>query len=104
MGNLTVNADYDPTLICCAWKKNRFYMFTRRKPDESIDDSGDIRNRDVFNEKPTREEIAAAVPMAKKSDKRASTGVIHTTMGDIHFKLFREEYVSAPDGGMPSWD
>lgn len=26
--------DTDPTLICSAFKKNRFYMFTRREPDD----------------------------------------------------------------------
>lgn len=24
----------DPTLFCSAYKKNRFYMFTRREPDD----------------------------------------------------------------------
>ena len=25
----------DPTLICTAYKKNRFYMFTRREPEDT---------------------------------------------------------------------
>ena len=25
----------DPTIICTAYKKNRFYMFSRRNPDET---------------------------------------------------------------------
>lgn len=28
-GTLKVNAPPDPTLFCCAYKRNRFYMFTR---------------------------------------------------------------------------
>lgn len=27
-------AELDPTLFCTAYKKNRFYMFTRRGPDD----------------------------------------------------------------------
>ena len=38
----------DPTLICSAFKKNRFYLFSRREPsDPEFDKVG----RDIFNEK-----------------------------------------------------
>ena len=70
----------DPTLICTAFKKNRFYLFTKKNPDESkrfvlqwtdlemwhdvllclcVSASGD-NDRDVFNEKPSKEEQLAA--------------------------------------------
>ncbi len=49
-------ADPDPTLFCTAYKKNRFYLFTTREPEETGGDVG----RDVFNEKPTREEQLTA--------------------------------------------
>ncbi len=68
----------DPTLFCTAYKKNRFYMFTRREPDETnkrydvtailfiatplychAPFSGDS-DRDVFNEKPSKEEVMGA--------------------------------------------
>jgi peptidylprolyl isomerase domain and WD repeat-containing protein 1 len=88
MDNLTVNAEEDPTVFACAFKKNRFYMFTRRGPDESGDENG----RDVINEKPTKEEIRAALPSVQhKQDRRAHSAVIHTTYGDIHVTLYREE-------------
>lgn len=47
----------------------------------------------MFNEKPTREEqtIASAAPGAKLRSKVASTAVLHTTMGDIHLRLFPDQ-------------
>lgn len=50
------NVSADPTLFCTSFKKNRFYMFSTRdfgKLNESSD-------RDVFNEKPSKEEIISA--------------------------------------------
>jgi peptidylprolyl isomerase domain and WD repeat-containing protein 1 len=41
----------DPTLFCTAFKKNRFYLFSRRGPGDE---------RDVFNEKPSKEDVIAA--------------------------------------------
>ena len=32
--NLQANAKLDPTLLCTAFKKNRFYLFSRRGPQE----------------------------------------------------------------------
>jgi hypothetical protein len=29
-----ISQEEDPTLICCAFKKSRFYLFTRREPEE----------------------------------------------------------------------
>ncbi|KAF8755141.1 Cyclophilin type peptidyl-prolyl cis-trans isomerase/CLD [Rhizoctonia solani] len=77
----------DPTLFCTAYKRPRFYMFTRDEPEDNKV-SGD---RDVFNEKPTREEqtIASAQPV-KAAQSLGTTAVIHTTMGDIHCRLFPE--------------
>ncbi|EEB87262.1 hypothetical protein MPER_15465, partial [Moniliophthora perniciosa FA553] len=56
---LAERAMRDPILFCTGFKRQRFYMFTRSEPEDNK--SGD---RDVFNEKPTREEqsIAAAAP------------------------------------------
>lgn len=50
------NISADPTLFCTSYKKNRFYMFTQRDYGK-MNDSAD---RDVFNEKPSKEEIIAA--------------------------------------------
>ncbi|CAE6458326.1 unnamed protein product [Rhizoctonia solani] len=75
----------DPILFCTAYKRPRFYMFTREEPEDNKL-SGD---RDVFNEKPTREEqtIASAQPV-KAAQSLGTTAVIHTSMGDIHCRLF----------------
>lgn len=47
----------DPTLFCTAFKKNRFYMFSRRGPDDIKSQDAD---RDIFNEKPSKEDIISA--------------------------------------------
>ena len=54
----------DPTLFCTAFKKNRFYMFTRRDADDPKNSQSD---RDVFNEKPSKEDIIAATDATSKS-------------------------------------
>ncbi|KAK4047441.1 Peptidyl-prolyl cis-trans isomerase cyp15 [Microbotryomycetes sp. JL221] len=74
----------DPTLFCTAFKRPRFYLFTRSSPDEK---SGD---RDVFNEKPTRDEMTVAAPVAS-SGPTARRAIIHTTKGDITFDLFPDK-------------
>lgn len=50
-----------------------------------------VNDRDVFNEKPTREEqsIATASVVNKGGPSPlANSAVIHTSMGDIHIRLF----------------
>ncbi|KAG2009572.1 peptidyl-prolyl cis-trans isomerase [Coprinopsis cinerea AmutBmut pab1-1] len=79
----------DPTLICTGFKKNRFYMFTRSEPEDSK--TGD---RDVFNERPTHEErtVAAATANTPAGPSRfANAATIHTTLGDIHIRLFPQQ-------------
>ncbi|KAI0695992.1 hypothetical protein BC835DRAFT_1272557 [Cytidiella melzeri] len=79
----------DPTLICSGYKRQRFYMFTRTEPED--DKSGD---RDIFNERPTREEqtIASAAPMSKNGPSPlANAATIHTDVGDIHLRLFPQQ-------------
>lgn len=76
----------DPNLFATAFKKQRFYIFSRSDPEDIK--GGD---RDVFNEKPTREEQAIAMAQPVKGQQASgSTAVIHTTMGDIHLRLFPE--------------
>ncbi|KAJ2722248.1 Peptidyl-prolyl cis-trans isomerase cyp15 [Coemansia sp. Benny D115] len=79
-----VFSDPDPTLICAAFKRNRFYLFTRNEPDHSEEGA----DRDIFNEKPTREEASLAVAPAKRRVARAA--VLRTTLGDIQLTLFPE--------------
>lgn len=105
----------DPTLFATAFGRARFYMFTRVDPDAMGASSGDgasgggaSENRDVFNERPTREEqtIASATAQAGSglnrsgagaADKNAAGGsvkntkaTLHTTHGDIHLTLYTE--------------
>jgi peptidylprolyl isomerase domain and WD repeat-containing protein 1 len=70
----------DPTLFCTAYKKQRFYIFSRSEPEDTK--GGD---RDIFNEKPTREEqsMALAAQPVTGNANLGSKGVIHTTKGDI---------------------
>lgn len=83
----------DPTLYCTAHKKNRFYCFSHRYFEEDTEDGeGDdlIKDRDIFNEKPTREEIMAAVEIEQQQlqKEQYENATIHTTLGDVHLKLF----------------
>jgi peptidylprolyl isomerase domain and WD repeat-containing protein 1 len=77
----------DPTLFCTAYKKQRFYIFSRSEPEDTK--GGD---RDIFNEKPTREEqsIALAAQPAKNQAALGTSCVIHTTKGDIVSTSTRE--------------
>ncbi|KAF9565737.1 peptidyl-prolyl cis-trans isomerase [Agrocybe pediades] len=75
----------DPTLFCTGYKRSRFYLFTRSEPEGE---------RDVFNERPTREEqnvaFAAVTPKTGPSPL-ANSATIHTTVGDIHMRLFPQQ-------------
>ncbi|MBN3277195.1 PPWD1 protein, partial [Polyodon spathula] len=80
-------AEPDPTIFCTAFKKNRFYMFTKREPAQRVQS-----DRDIFNEKPSKEEVMAAT-QAEGPKRVSDSAVIHTTIGDVHIKLFLVEYV-----------
>lgn len=77
----------DPTLIATAYKKSRFYLFSSREPD---DPQGHGQERDVFNEKPSKEDTLAVsdTPAAQRLYENA---IMHTVFGDIHVKLFIKE-------------
>jgi len=76
----------DPTIFVTAYKKNRFYLFSLREPPESTADFG----RDIFNEKPTKEDAAVAASI-RTENPLGKQATIHTTMGDIVVKLFFQE-------------
>ncbi|RXM96902.1 Peptidylprolyl isomerase domain and WD repeat-containing protein 1 [Acipenser ruthenus] len=80
-------AEPDPTIFCTAFKKNRFYMFTKREPEDTKSAESD---RDIFNEKPSKEEVMAAT-QAEGPKRVSDSAIIHTTMGDVHIKLFPVE-------------
>jgi len=88
VGDLKSDAEDDPTLLCTAYKKHRLYLFSKREPEEPDEDllhSG----RDVFNERPPKEEQA----IATKTKATGQFATIHTTLGDIHLTLFPNEYL-----------
>jgi peptidylprolyl isomerase domain and WD repeat-containing protein 1 len=79
----------DPTVLCCAFKKHRIYLFSRREPVEPEDAT---KGRDVFNEKPPPEELMAVSDIGKAVTTSLPDNVIlHTTLGDIHVRLYPEE-------------
>ncbi|KIY62048.1 peptidyl-prolyl cis-trans isomerase [Cylindrobasidium torrendii FP15055 ss-10] len=85
---LAERAQRDPSLFSTAYKRGRFYIFTRSEPDHKDGD------RDVFNEKPTREEQNVALaPSGNLSSQSAlaHSATMHTTMGDIHMRLFPQQ-------------
>lgn len=61
-----------------------------RMPSTSTDCSSEAKggDRDVFNERPTREEQSTAVQVVEKPRASATTATIHTTKGDIFLKLY----------------
>lgn len=89
MGGEAEQSLTDPTLIACAFKKKRFYMFSRREPAEATDAN---TGRDVWNEKPSRAEQESAIA-ASLGDQNilGQQATLITTMGDIVFKLFPAE-------------
>lgn len=79
----------DPTVLCCAFKKHRIYLFSRREPVEPEDAT---KGRDVFNEKPPPEELMAVSDIGKAVTTSLPDNVIlHTTLGDLHVRLYPEE-------------
>jgi peptidylprolyl isomerase domain and WD repeat-containing protein 1 len=85
-GGTAAEAQADPLLICSSFKKNRFFVFSKREPAENA-----MGGRDVFNEKPTKEDqeqVQVELGQEMRQGKRAT---IHTTMGDIVVKLFPKE-------------
>mmetsp|Transcript_59589 Transcript_59589/g.143909 ORF Transcript_59589/g.143909 Transcript_59589/m.143909 type:complete len:625 (-) Transcript_59589:29-1903(-) len=76
----------DPLAVCTAYKKQRFFIFSTREPPETTADYG----RDIFNEKPTKEDAAVAASI-RTENPLGKQATIHTTMGDIVVKLFFQE-------------
>ena len=71
----------DPMLIASAFAKVRFYLFTN---ETDITKS----TRDVQNEKPRHLGDGANTAAAAKPAESGSSAVLHTTLGDIHLRLF----------------
>ena len=84
----------DPLLVTTAFRRNRFYLFSRREPADILAEgpssgSAGGGGRDVFNEPPSKEDLASAVD-ASAAIARARLGseaIIRTMKGDIWVKL-----------------
>ena len=81
----------DPTLVCCSFRKQRFYLFTCREPEEQSVTGQEIL-RDIQNEPPSAREIALATKLEKEKQKAklAKQAIIHTNKGDITVQLYGE--------------
>jgi peptidylprolyl isomerase domain and WD repeat-containing protein 1 len=75
---------HDPIIFATGFKRNRFYMFNK---SENKDDSR--TDRDIYNENPKTTTTAPNETKPKVS-VTSSTATIHTTVGDIKFRLFPE--------------
>lgn len=82
----TLQSVSDPTVFCSAYKKPRFYLYSRRPPSDLQE-----VDRDVFNEQPSKEDILAVTSESNPVQKIFDNAVIHTTFGDIYLKLFGKE-------------
>jgi peptidylprolyl isomerase domain and WD repeat-containing protein 1 len=79
----------DPTIAACAFRKHRVYLFSRREPS---DGEGAATGRDVFNERPQADDLAAAHALASAGATSLSgSATIHTSLGDISVKLYPAE-------------
>lgn len=70
----------DAILVTTGFGKVRFYMFTN---ETDISKS----SRDVQNEKPTQA-AGSTGTSATKANESGTSAILHTTMGDIHLRLF----------------
>jgi peptidylprolyl isomerase domain and WD repeat-containing protein 1 len=82
----------DPHVFCTAYKRQRFYLFARGEMCVTFSNER-LRlimisetkggERDVFNERPTREDQTTAVAPAEQKAALSTGCTIHTSMGDI---------------------
>ncbi|KAF5826791.1 hypothetical protein DUNSADRAFT_2058 [Dunaliella salina] len=87
----------DPTLVCCAFRRQRLFLFSKREPKDVEEAEGAeaaaaaVGGRDVFNEKPSLEDILTAEGEAGDALVLPRGITIHTNKGDITAKLFPDE-------------
>ena len=80
LGQQTVKADN--TIYATSFKSHRFFCFSDRKPAEISS------SRDHMNELPSREDKDLNKFETSEEKSNKSVAVLHTSMGDIHIKLF----------------
>jgi peptidylprolyl isomerase domain and WD repeat-containing protein 1 len=80
---------YDPTLIFTAYRKNRFYLVSKREPSFDSEISNFV-DRDVLNEKPistTGSSSKSAADAAKQAKVTQPKVILRTSKGDITLQL-----------------
>jgi len=87
LGTKKRDSEPDPTIFALAFKKQRFYLFSKREPEDT--DNPDL-GRDVFNEKVLKDESLFQQSAAAQR-QLPRNAVIHTTLGDIHIMLYPDE-------------
>lgn len=75
----------DPSIFCVAYKRSRFYIFTKREPAEAESEKN-LSKRDTLNEKTQKEDSQSYSQLG--SGPLAKQAVIETSLGEIHVKLF----------------
>lgn len=81
----------DPILVCTAFKSGRFFIFSRREPEET---EGAMHGRDIFNEPLTREQILAAEAEIMTSVNLPASATLHTTKAPASHQLHHHCVVS----------
>jgi len=76
----------DPTLYCTAFRKARFFIFSKREPLDTEEKNVQHGGRDIFLEKPTKDD--KQVLQSQISSTLGTEAVIETTKGDIVIKLY----------------
>ncbi|KAK1050129.1 Peptidyl-prolyl cis-trans isomerase cyp15 [Friedmanniomyces endolithicus] len=73
----------DAMLVTTGASKSRFYMFTNTTQISKSD-------RDIHNEKPKTLNLhpKASAEAASRNSRMATTATLHTTLGDIHLRLY----------------
>eukprot|EP00884_Botryococcus_braunii_P007952 jgi/Botrbrau1/17158/Bobra.0157s0052.1 len=89
-GTSSRKAELQPTIMACAYHRQRVYFFTQREPPEQEDA---LAGRDIFNEKPNVEEtLATEGGGTEEVAAELPRGVVmHTSRGDITLRLFPDE-------------
>ncbi|KAF3898707.1 Peptidyl-prolyl cis-trans isomerase cyp15 [Trichophyton interdigitale] len=71
----------DPILITTGFAKVRFYLYTNETEISKT-------TRDIQNEKPIHDKGGADSAAAAKPAETGTSAILHTTLGDIHLRLF----------------
>ena len=81
----------DPILLCIAYKKERFYVFTKNEPSDEEKKKRDIQNEIISNNKNINKIVNNNNIINNNEDiKNLNNAILETSFGEIHIKLFNE--------------